>query len=191
MFLDGPPDERPFNALDEAGEPAPVLERLDDEWPLDPVHEIVEPSGGNGFGRLADRRRQEVGPDDGGLRPGEGDGALDGVLQFEDVPRPAIADQRLEGFASQPLDSFLLYCGMPVKQMLGDQRDVLDPFPERRDVEGEDIEPVEQGLPELPLGDERVQILGGGSDDPGVHLDVRSEERRVGEEGRYRWWPYH
>src|SRR6266516_1847576 len=45
-------------------------------------------------------------------------------------------------------------------------------FPGQRDVEGKDIKPVEQVLPELPLGDERLQILVGGSDDPDVHLDV-------------------
>src|SRR5207247_7544740 len=137
-------------------------ERLDVERPRDPVHEIVEPSGGNGFGCLAEGRGQEVGPDHGGLRPDEGDGTLDGVLQFADVPGPAIADQHLEGFASQPLDGFLLRCGMPVEQMLGDQRDVLDPFPERRDVEGKDIKPVEQVVAELCLGDEGLQIMDGG-----------------------------
>src|SRR3546814_18606357 len=40
------------------------------------------------------------------------------------------------------------------------------------------------------LGEPRRQIK-----DPGLNLKVRSEERRVGEEGvrtcRSRWWPYH
>src|SRR5207245_8304766 len=102
----------------------------------------------------------------------EGEGALNDVLQLADVARPAIADQHLEGFAGQSLDGFLLRRGMPVKQILDDQRYVLDPFTERRDMEGKDIEPVEQVLAELPLDDERLQILVGGADDPDVHLDV-------------------
>src|SRR5437588_7871173 len=123
MLFERPLNEGPFDTFQQAREPFPVFQSLNDQRPFDSVYKIVEPLGGDSFGRLADGWQQEVRPDHGGLRPSEGDGTLNDVLQLADVAGPAIADQHLEGFAGQPLDGFLLRCGMPCNQTTADPRD--------------------------------------------------------------------
>jgi len=49
------------------------------------------------------------------------------------------------------------------------QRHVLGPVPQRRQIDGDDVEPVEQVLAELALGDPVLQICVGCGDDPNVN----------------------
>ncbi len=55
--------------------------------------------------------------------------------------------------------------------MIDEQRDVFLALPERRDRDGENIEPVEQVFPEPAVPDLFLQIPVGGRDDPDIDLD--------------------
>ena len=46
------------------------------------------------------------------------------------------------------------------------------PFPQRRQMNGDDVEPVEQIFPEGALFDRRIQLSVGRSHDAHIHLDI-------------------
>src|ERR1041385_3203104 len=96
---------------------------------------------------------------------------LDDALQLTHVAGPVVV---LEDTQRLFLHGFELSPDLLV--VLGDEetdelRDVFLALPERRDRDGEDIETVEQVLPELPLGDLLLQSAVGGRDDPHVDFD--------------------
>lgn len=49
--------------------------------------------------------------------------------------------------------------------------DVLPPFPERREGDLDDLEPVVEVLTELPFFDQPLQVLVGGGDDTGLGFE--------------------
>jgi hypothetical protein len=53
--------------------------------------------------------------------------------------------------------------------VLGEQRDVLAPFAQRRRMNGEDAQAVEQVAAEAPLGHVALEVVVGGGDD--AHVD--------------------
>ena len=54
---------------------------------------------------------------------------------------------------------------------------VLGPLPERRHVEVDDAQPVQEVLAELAGGDEVVQVAIGGGDDANVHAPCGRSDR--------------
>ena len=58
---------------------------------------------------------------------------------------------------------------VPLHEVLDEGRDLLDPLPQRRHAELDDVEPVVEVLAEATLQDRPLQILVGGGDDPHVH----------------------
>src|ERR1043166_3117325 len=96
---------------------------------------------------------------------------LDDALQLTHVAGPVVLLELIQGLF---LHGFELSPDLLVE--LGDeetdqQRDVFLALPERRDRDGENIETVEQVLPELPLADLFLQVAVGGGDDPHVDFD--------------------
>ena len=70
--------------------------------------------------------------------PGKDDGPLDCVFQLPNVSRPFVIRQSFDGLGRNRGYVFL---GLPVvflKEVVDQQRDVFFPFPERRQVDGDD-----------------------------------------------------
>ena len=55
--------------------------------------------------------------------------------------------------------------------MAGQRRNVAGPFPERRQLDRHDVDPVIEVLAEFPLLDQLDKIMVGGGDDPDIELD--------------------
>ena len=76
-----------------------------------------------------------------------------------------MAHQPIERRGSQTLRRPSLPLGDLPQDLLREDRHVLQSFPERRQVQADHIQAVEQVLAELAGGDQRLQVdLGGGQD---------------------------
>ena len=85
---------------------------------------------------------------------GERDHAADLVGQLPEVAGPVVEQQVLEGLVAQGRVALALLVGEPADVVLDQRRDLLAPLPQRRDVEPERVEPVEQVLAEAAVGDQ-------------------------------------
>ncbi len=75
---------------------------------------------------------------------GQNDGAFDQVLQLANVARPRISHQRLHRRRRHARDRPVHAPGTLVGEIRDQQRNVLGPVTQRRDLDREDVEPVEQ-----------------------------------------------
>ena len=116
-------------------------------------------------GRRARLRLVEV------LPPGEDDPPFHRVHQFPDVSRPGVAEQTIHRLRGEPLDRLAVLFGEADEKILGQKRNVLDPLPERRDVERDDIQPVEEVFAETPGCDLRQEIPVRRGDQADIDLD--------------------
>src|SRR5712692_8764020 len=121
VLFDSPPNKGHFDALNETGQAFPALQCLDDQRPLDPIHQIIKTLSSDGRRRLADGRGKQVRSDLWRLRSGEGDGTLDDVFELADIAGPAMASQDFQRLAGEPLGSLLLRRGVSNEEMLCDQ----------------------------------------------------------------------
>src|SRR3989304_5990447 len=99
-----------------------------------------------GLALAADRLRQGVNAED--LPRSEHDGALHDVLQFPDVPRPVVLlqqRQRLRRHAAHLLAELL---AVLLEEVRDQQWDVLPALAERREMDGDHVQPGEEVLPE-------------------------------------------
>src|SRR3989449_1311896 len=103
----------------------------------------------------------------------EDDEALDQVAELSHVARPGIAENETLGLRRESLDRLVRAHVRFREEVPGKRHDVIPTLAERRDVGRHDVQTVEEVLAEQPF------------------LDSRSEERRVGKEGRARWSPDH
>ena len=101
------------------------------------------------------------------LDPGE----LEGVLELAHVSGPRVGHEQGHHIGGERNLSSVRACGLPVDEKLREERDVVDPLPERRHQNRNDTEPVVEILPEPARGDLRLEVLVGGADDPHVHLE--------------------
>ena len=96
---------------------------------------------------------------------------LDDTLQLAHVTGPVVVLEGVQGVFRHGLDllsCFLIEFG---DKIIDKKRDVFLALPERRDRDGENIEPVEQVFPESALPDLFLQIPVGGRNDPHIDLD--------------------
>ena len=109
---------------------------------------------------------------DPGPGPAQGERAFDGVLELTDVPRPRVAhhaahrrlrDRHLPRPALLPAEGF--------HEVTDQQRDVLAPFPEWRQVDGDDVETVVQVFAEPALTHHLQEVCVGGGDDADIDSD--------------------
>ncbi len=96
---------------------------------------------------------------------------LDEVFQLPNISRPSIVFQGPEDFGMDVPD---LLGGGPVQlfqELLDEQRDVFRPLPERRDLDGENVEAVVKVLPEQAPVAHDLEVHVGRGDHPDVRLD--------------------
>jgi hypothetical protein len=79
-----------------------------------------------------------------------------------------VREQPLERRAREIALAEAELAGVARHEVLGEHRDVLLPLPERRDVDGDDAEPIQQILPESPRLHLFVHVPVGGRDDADV-----------------------
>ena len=127
-------------------DPVRLPQDREDVVPLD-----VFQGGGRLVGGFGSGLAEDVGID---LERGAGredDGALEDVLQLADVARPRVRHQPAQGGRVDPVKP----PGDPrrelVEEVLRQERDILRPLAERRELDREDAEPVVQVFAERLL----------------------------------------
>ena len=97
--------------------------------------------------------------------------ALDDVLQLADVARPVVFLQQIQRLGGQLEVGLLVFLAVLLEEVLDQQRDVVLALAQRRQLHGDDVQPVVQVLAELAFVHHVAQIDVGRGDDPDVDLD--------------------
>src|SRR5690348_2685889 len=100
----------------------------------------------------------------------ENDSAFDKVRQFPDVSLPRTVRQHFHDTFGNGRDLSPHAPGNLRHKVVHQQRNVLAPFPQRRNLNREDIEAVEKILTELLLPNHGSEIAVGRSNQPDVDL---------------------
>src|SRR4029077_14147361 len=117
-----------------------------------------------------DLRRQEIQAD---RTPATQDNrALQGIFQLAHVPRPWVRDQGLQHLRVEVWSGSPVLQGEGAQEVIGEEGDVIAPTPEGGEVHYNDVEAIEQVLPELSPFDEFLEVDIGGRDDPDIHPDA-------------------
>ena len=108
---------------------------------------------------------------------GENHRPLDGVAHFPQVPRPGIGAQAGHGLVGEAFELARALRGKMLRVVLGEANQILEPRPQRRHFDGDDIEPEIEVFAERPVGHALFQITIGRRDDTHVGLagDVFAE----------------
>jgi len=101
--------------------------------------------------------------------------ALQDVGQLTDVARPAVLEEELLDLAGDAADALAEALVGDLEEMADEQGDVLEPFPEGRQVDDDLVEAVEEVLPEGAGPDPFGQVPVRGGQDP--DLDRRALAR--------------
>ena len=99
---------------------------------------------------------------------GEDGGALEDVRELPDVPRPGLGGEERQGVRRELERRELETRGELTGEMAGDQRDVARPLAQRRQLDREDLQTVEEIGAELPRRDHRGEIPVRRRDQPDV-----------------------
>ena len=78
----------------------------------------------------------------------------------------------MHGLVRELLDALVVLLVVRAQEVLDEQRDRVDPFPERGDVDGDDVQAVVEVLAELALSDRLLEVPVRRCDDPGIDSDV-------------------
>src|SRR4029453_7978466 len=105
-----------------------------------------------------------------GVAVGENDGALDAILQFANVPRPAIRDKLLERRRRQRQRLLLHVPAEAFDEETREQGDVAGAVAERRHRDRKDRQAEEQILPEASPGNPGAESAIRRRDETHVHL---------------------
>src|SRR5581483_8435724 len=100
-------------------------------------------------------------------------GPFDHVLELAHVAGPFVRGQQLHGLGRELAGLRVRREAVLVAEIRHQLGDVFLLLPKWRQMQGNDIEPVEQVLPEPALLDLLGQVAVGGGNDPHVHLDWR------------------
>jgi hypothetical protein len=87
-------------------------------------------------------------------------GALQDVLELAHVAGPGVAHQAVQGVVVDAADGLAERLPRAPDEVVHEQRDVLAPLPERRDLHAHDVEAVEQVLAEAPGGGLGLEVPG-------------------------------
>ena len=102
---------------------------------------------------------------------GPDDAALDDVLQLSDIARPVIPPQIYHDVLGNRVDGFALLPGKRFDEVFRKKGNIVEPFAQRRQRDGKDVQPVKEIGPELPFLDQTSQVLVSRGDDPHINLD--------------------
>jgi hypothetical protein len=94
---------------------------------------------------------------------------LDDVLQLAHVARPVVPLEQPERLGLHVAERRVVALGDLVQEVPAQLGHVLRPLAQRRQLDRHDVEPVEQVLAELALGDRRLEVAVAGGDD--AHVD--------------------
>src|SRR6266853_701249 len=98
-------------------------------------------------------------------------GPLDDVLQLADITGPGIRYKKIQSLLVNPADALSCFSSETIDEVLDQQGNIFFSFPQRRNLNRENVEPVKQIAAKRPLGDGSLQIAISGCDDPSVRLD--------------------
>lgn len=84
---------------------------------------------------------------------GQEDRRLDPIFQLPDVPRPGVNPEGLQGLGAEPPELLLVLLGVPFQEGLGQEQEVLSPFPQGRKDDRDSVQAVIQVLAEGALLD--------------------------------------
>ena len=105
-----------------------------------------------------------------GLPRTHDDHALNAVLQLAHVPGPVVGGQQFQGLRVDTLDRLLLPFAEPTDAVVDQQREILFPFPQRRQGKGHHAQPIVEVFPEASTLDLGFEVAVRRRDDPGVGL---------------------
>ena len=120
--------------------------------------------------RLAEAGRQRLGLQQ--LARPQHDRALDDVLQLTDVARPVVLLEHGQGLRRHAPRRPAHLLRQLLDEVGDQQRDVLAAIAQRRQVERDDVETVEEILAQDALGDGAPDVAVRGGDEADVDLDV-------------------
>ncbi len=119
---------------------------------------------------LTDLRRQIVQSDQ--LSLDQGDGPFDNIFQFPNIPRPVVLLQRGRSFRTQGAGEMILRFARFFQKVLDQQRDIFHTFPQGRQMDRDDVEPVVKVFTEFLGFYQFRQVSVGGRDDPDIQADL-------------------
>ena len=90
------------------------------------------------------------------------------VGQLPDISRPAIQDQELHRFFGEAEIALAVLQRVLAQVVVGERGNFDAPLPQRRDVQRDDIETIEEVFAEPALGDQAVEVGVGRGDDADV-----------------------
>src|SRR5258705_1645049 len=105
------------------------------------------------------------------LAAGQHDGALDDVLELAHIPRPVVLSEPLQRLLTDRRGLRCRAVAVLREEVLDQRGDVLFAFAQRRHVDVDDVEAVEEAVAELVLLDLLLQILVRRADHADVDLD--------------------
>ena len=105
----------------------------------------------------------------GTLRPDEG--LLDDVFHLPDISRPRIPCEQLNGLLGKLLVWPAVFLDPLGQEVLRQQRDILSAVAQRRQVQGDDIDPIIEVFPKLSFPDQFLKVLVCCRDDANIHFD--------------------
>lgn len=144
-----------------ADDPVGISERLEDQSTFN-VLQLGRRGWGWGVGC---RERQGIGQ---GSVAGKNDGALNDVLEFPDIARPVVGNERRQSLVRDVRDGFADPVGERFDEVPHQGHDVVAPFTQGRQVNGKDIQAVVEIAAEFITPDQLTQIAVGGGDNPYV-----------------------
>ena len=107
--------------------------------------------------------------------------SLDVVLEFSDVARPLALHEDIQEFARQRRNIPAFICSHRCGEVSCQRRDVRAPLPQRRHLDGQDIDPEEQIAAEASALDEAGEVLVRGRDHTDIHRNgPRTTDRHHG-----------
>jgi hypothetical protein len=102
---------------------------------------------------------------------GEDTSTLQDILQFSNVAWPGIGYESVHVLLPYAFEGLRQFALKVLKEMGDDERDVLASLTERRNVDRQDVQSVEEIFPEAMVGDLLHQVPIGGGDQPYIDVD--------------------
>src|SRR6267378_1137893 len=96
---------------------------------------------------------------------------LDDVLQFANVTRPRVRLKQFQAPFVYPANVLSRFPRVTIDEVLNQHRNILPSFPQRRHLDGKNVEPVKEVTPEYACSDSRLQVTIGGSNHPNIRSD--------------------